>query len=55
MEKGTWTLIMPSSLATSQSRYRWAGCAWEEVWDVGGEEKGEVVAEAEDNVGSVGP
>jgi hypothetical protein len=33
MEKGTWTLIMPSVPATSLSGYRWAGGAWEEIWD----------------------
>jgi hypothetical protein len=46
---------MPSTSASSQSGYRWAGCAWEEVWewvwDVGGEEKGEDVAGAEGKVG----
>jgi hypothetical protein len=39
--------------------YRWAECAWAEVWkrvwDAGGEEKGEGVAGAEDKAGSVGP
>jgi hypothetical protein len=59
MEKGTWILIMLSAPATSRSGYRWAGCAWEEiwewVWDAGGEGKGEGVAGAEGNVVSVGP
>jgi hypothetical protein len=58
MEKGMWTLIMPSAPATSQSGYRWVGCVWEEVWewvrDTGGEEKGEGVAGAESNIGGVG-
>jgi hypothetical protein len=49
---------MPSAPATSQSGYRWAGHAWEEVWgqvwNTGGEEKGEGVAWAEGKAGSVG-
>jgi hypothetical protein len=59
MKKGTGTLIMPSAPATSWSGYRWAGHVWEEVWervwDAGGEEKGEGVAGAEGDIGSVGP
>jgi hypothetical protein len=50
---------MPSAPATSQGGYRWAGRAWEEVWewvwDAGGQKKGERVAGAEGNVGGVGP
>jgi hypothetical protein len=46
---------MPSAPATSRSGYRWAGRAWEEVWDASRKEKGEGVAVAEGNVGGVGP
>jgi hypothetical protein len=50
---------MPSDPATSWSGYRWAGHAWEEVWDwvweAGGEEKGKGVAGSEGNAGGVGP
>jgi hypothetical protein len=57
MEKGIWALIMLSAPATSWSVYRCSGHDWEEVWeqdwDAGGEEKGEVVTGAEGNV-SVG-
>jgi hypothetical protein len=59
VEKGTWALIILSAPDTSQSVYRWAGCdleeVWEQVWDAGGEEKGEVITGAEGNAGSVGP
>jgi hypothetical protein len=33
MEKGIWTLIIPSAPATSQRGYRWAGRVREEVWN----------------------
>jgi hypothetical protein len=55
MEKDTWALIMPLAPATYQSGYRWARRVWEEVWDVGDEEKSEGVAGAEGNIGGVGP
>jgi hypothetical protein len=57
MEKGTWTLVMPSAPATSQSGWRWAEHAWEEVWeqvwDMGGEERSESIAGAEGKAGGV--
>jgi hypothetical protein len=49
---------MLSDPATSRSGYRWAGRAWEEIWewiwDEGGEDQGEGVAGAEGKAGSVG-
>jgi hypothetical protein len=59
VEKGTWTLIMLSAPATSWSVYRWDGHVWEvvwkQLWDAGGEEKGEGVAGAEGNICGVRP
>jgi hypothetical protein len=58
MKKGTWTLIMSSAPATSQSSTGGLSMfgkeVWEWVWDTGGEEKGECVAGAEGKAGSVG-